>query len=57
MKAPASALHGAIRFSFARENTDEDVDRVIEILPGVVSKLREMSQASRSEKAQAAASH
>jgi cysteine desulfurase len=49
MNLPAAALHGAIRLSLSRENTDEDVDRILEVLPGVVSKLREMSPTWRSE--------
>jgi cysteine desulfurase len=34
---------GAIRFSFGKDNTEEDVDYVLEVLPRVVKKLREMS--------------
>ena len=34
---------GAIRFSFGKDNTDEDVNYVLEVLPGVVAKLREIS--------------
>ncbi|WP_166142532.1 cysteine desulfurase NifS [Methylosinus sp. RM1] len=43
MEIPEAALHGAVRFSFSRDNAGEDVDRVIEALPGIVEKLREMS--------------
>ena len=35
--------HGSLRFSLGRESTDEDVDRVLEVLPPIVSKLRAMS--------------
>lgn len=34
---------GAIRFSFGRENTREDVKYVVEILPEIVTRLRAMS--------------
>jgi len=34
---------GAIRFSFGKDNTEEDVDYVLEVWPRVVKKLREMS--------------
>jgi cysteine desulfurase len=52
MNVPSRALHGALRFSFSRENTDEDVDRVLEVLPGIVTKLRGMSQMARSTDAE-----
>jgi cysteine desulfurase len=35
--------HGSIRFSLGRWTTDEDAARVIEVLPGIVSRLRTMS--------------
>lgn len=43
MKVPYTAAHGAIRFSFSRENTAEDVDRVLEVMPDIVETLRGMS--------------
>ncbi|MFW5878851.1 MAG: aminotransferase class V-fold PLP-dependent enzyme, partial [Myxococcota bacterium] len=43
MKLPFTALHGSVRFSLSRYTTDEDVDRVIEVFPGVVESLRRMS--------------
>ena len=35
--------HGNMRLTLGRENTYEEVDRFLEVLPGVVSKLREIS--------------
>jgi len=35
--------NSAIRFGLGYDNTDEDVDRVLEILPAIVKKLRDMS--------------
>ncbi len=43
MRVPQTAAHGATRFSFSRENTEEDVDHVLAVLPGIVEKLRELS--------------
>ncbi len=34
---------GSIRFSFGKDNTDEDVDYVLEVLPQIVGKLRQLS--------------
>jgi cysteine desulfurase len=43
MKVPFTAAHGAIRFSLSRDNTDEDVDRVLEEMPGIIGRLRALS--------------
>lgn len=43
MKVPFTAVHGSIRFSFSRYNTEEDVDRIIEVFPHVVERLRRAS--------------
>jgi cysteine desulfurase len=43
MNIPFTAAHGSIRFSFSRENVDADVDRVVETLPGIMEKLRQLS--------------
>jgi cysteine desulfurase len=42
---------GAIRFSFGTTNTDEDVDRVLEVLPSSVENLRRLSPARKMETA------
>jgi cysteine desulfurase len=39
--------HGSLRFTLGRENTQEDVDHVISILPEIVNKLRMMSPFGR----------
>jgi cysteine desulfurase len=43
MGVPFTAAHGSIRFSLSTYNTREEIDHVIERLPGVVEKLRELS--------------
>jgi len=40
MKVPFSHLRGSLRFSLSRENSDCDVDRVLEVLPQAVNELR-----------------
>jgi cysteine desulfurase len=37
------SARGALRFSLGRENTREEVDGVMELLPGIIARLREMS--------------
>jgi cysteine desulfurase len=34
---------GTIRMTLGHENTAEDVDRVLEVLPGIIERLRAMS--------------
>lgn len=36
--------HTAIRFSLSRFTTEEEIDYVIEVLPGIIKRLREISQ-------------
>ena len=43
MGTPYTAAHGAIRFSLSRYNTMEEVDFVLEKLPPVIARLREIS--------------
>ncbi len=40
---PYSVLHGSIRFSLSRYTTEKEIDRVLEVLPGVINRLRELS--------------
>jgi cysteine desulfurase len=43
MGIPFTAAHGSIRFSLSRENTEDQIDRVLEVIPHIVNRLREMS--------------
>jgi cysteine desulfurase len=43
MKVPFTAVHGSVRFSLSRYNTEQEVDRVIEVFPEIVANLRRMS--------------
>lgn len=43
MNTPRELSHGAIRFSLSRETTEEEIDGVIEVLPNIIAKLRQMS--------------
>lgn len=40
---PHEQAHSSLRFTLGRETTEEDIDRVFEVLPRVVAKLRAMS--------------
>jgi cysteine desulfurase len=43
MGFPHEVAHGSLRLTLGKENTDDDIDFVLEILPGIVEKLRMMS--------------
>ncbi len=40
---PHEVAHGSLRLSLGKDNTDEDVDYILEVLPKVVDRLRAMS--------------
>lgn len=40
---PHEIAHGSLRITFGEENTDEDVNALMEVLPVIVQRLREMS--------------
>ena len=42
--------HGSLRFTLGRENTEADVERVLEVLPGIVARLRAMSPLLKTQK-------
>lgn len=43
MGVPFTAAHGSIRFSLSRYNSDDEMDYVIEHMPEIVKRLRELS--------------
>nr|MBA3260800.1 aminotransferase class V-fold PLP-dependent enzyme [Gemmatimonadales bacterium] len=43
MGIPRDIALGAIRFSFGRESSPADVERVAEVMPGVVAKVRKLA--------------
>lgn len=43
MGIPYTAAHGATRFSLSRETTEAEIDRVIQVLPGIIARLRTLS--------------
>ncbi|NLM41488.1 MAG: cysteine desulfurase NifS [Firmicutes bacterium] len=43
MGLPHEIAHGSLRLTLGRENTEEDVDFVLQELPGIVERLRAMS--------------
>ncbi|MBO5734247.1 MAG: cysteine desulfurase NifS [Clostridia bacterium] len=40
---PHEIAHGSLRLSIGESNTTEDIDYVLEVLPGIVQRLRDMS--------------
>jgi cysteine desulfurase len=40
---PHEIAHGSLRLSFSKENTQEELDYLLEVLPGIIEKLRAMS--------------
>lgn len=50
MKVPPALLRGAIRFSLSRETTPDEIDRVLQVMPDIIEKLRALSP-SRQERA------
>ena len=46
----AEQAHGSLRFTLGRENTEADVEWVLEVLPGIVARLRAMSPLLKTQK-------
>lgn len=49
MGVPYTAAHGSIRFSLSTYNTDADVDIVLEKMPPIIRRLREISPFGRDQ--------
>lgn len=43
MGVPFTAAHGSIRFSLSRYNTEKEIDIILEKLPPIIERLRELS--------------
>ncbi|MGE5789405.1 MAG: aminotransferase class V-fold PLP-dependent enzyme, partial [Syntrophaceae bacterium] len=41
-------IRGSLRFSLGRHTEDHEIDRLLDVLPGIVRRLRAMSPAYRS---------
>jgi cysteine desulfurase len=52
MGVPFTAIHGSIRFSLSRYNTEAEIDEVIAIMPGIIKTLRELSPFGREKTGQ-----
>jgi cysteine desulfurase len=48
MGVPFTAIHGSIRFSLSRYNTEDEINRVIGVLPQIINDLRMLSPFSKS---------
>ena len=40
---PHEIAHGSLRLTLGKDNTQEDVDYVLEVLPRIIANLRHMS--------------
>ena len=49
MGLPPELARGSLRFTLGRDNTNEDVDRLLEVLPGAVERLRALSPVPATE--------
>lgn len=49
MGLPYTILHGSIRFSLSRFTTEADIQHVINVMPGIVEKLRAISPFNNDE--------
>jgi cysteine desulfurase len=43
MGVPIERAHGSLRLTTGRDNTEEDIDRVLQVLPPIIERLKAMS--------------
>jgi cysteine desulfurase len=43
MGVPFTAAHGSIRFSLSRYNTEDEIDKILDVLPPIIERLRQLS--------------
>ncbi|MBI4122013.1 MAG: aminotransferase class V-fold PLP-dependent enzyme, partial [Parcubacteria group bacterium] len=43
---PYEAAHGSLRFTLGRSTTEADLDHVLQVLPGIIANLRDISPAN-----------
>ena len=43
MQVPFTAIHGSVRISLSRYNNEDDIERIIEVLPDIIARLRKLS--------------
>ncbi|KIZ35296.1 MULTISPECIES: cysteine desulfurase NifS [Rhodopseudomonas] len=53
MQVANDAVRGGVRFSLSRDTTDDDIDRALVVIPGVIARLREISPFGTQEGASA----
>lgn len=49
MGVDKAVAHGGVRFSLSRFNTQEEIDRVLDVLPGLLERLRPLSAPTMSD--------
>ena len=47
MGVPFTAVHGSVRFSLSRYTSEAEIDRVIDVMPGIILNLRQLSPFGR----------
>ncbi|MDO4571456.1 MAG: aminotransferase class V-fold PLP-dependent enzyme [Planctomycetia bacterium] len=47
MGVPFTAIHGSTRFSFSRYTTAQDIDKILDVFPKIINRLRAISPFSR----------